>query len=101
VIQTIKKRQYTGINVLMTGCQAMTGETAGQNIDDGVLTSWSKPHSQASGLTPCHVWASRPTTALCSYRRSRDRPGEVACWNVASQVKGVRQVVNNLQVIKR
>ena len=27
---------------LMTGCQAMTGETAGQNIDDGTLTSYVK-----------------------------------------------------------
>ena len=27
---------------LMTGCQAMTGATMGQNIDDGTLTSYVK-----------------------------------------------------------
>src|SRR5439155_187788 len=28
--------------ILITGCQAMTGETMGQNIDDGTLTSYVK-----------------------------------------------------------
>jgi hypothetical protein len=28
--------------LLIAGCQAMTGETAGQNIDDGTLTTYVK-----------------------------------------------------------
>ena len=40
MIRTIKN--VTGALVvlfLMSGCQAMTGETMGQNLDDGALTS--------------------------------------------------------------
>ena len=37
----------------MTGCQAMTGETAGQNIDDSTLTTSVKSSlAGESGLTP-------------------------------------------------
>jgi hypothetical protein len=46
------------------GCQAMTGETMGQNIDDGVLTSSVKTQLASDRLTPCHLWESKPTMRL-------------------------------------
>ena len=103
MIQTIKKAAVTlALMFLMTGCQAMTGETAGQNIDDGVLTSSVKTQLAGERVTPCHVWESRPTTGLWSLpAKSRPASEKSRAGTVASQVKGVRQVVNNLQVIKR
>ena len=40
MVRTFKRLAATvAFLFLIAGCQAMTGETAGQNIDDGVLTS--------------------------------------------------------------
>ena len=40
MIQAFKTLAVTLVVLFfMTGCQAMTGETMGQNIDDGALTS--------------------------------------------------------------
>ena len=50
--------------LLITGCQAMTGETMGQNIDDGAITSSVKTQLRQISLSPCHVWVSKPTMGL-------------------------------------
>jgi osmotically-inducible protein OsmY len=77
----------------------MTGETIGQNIDDGVLTSSVKTQFASDRLTPCHLWGVETNnTVVCL-------TGEIETAEQSSAldrlVKGVRQVVNNVQVIKR
>ena len=87
---------------LLNGCQAMTGETAGQNIDDGTLTTYVKTAlagERVNTLTRVGVETNNGIVVLTGEvetAQERSRAG-----TVASQVKGVRQVVNNLQVIKR
>ncbi len=67
----------------------MTGETAGQNIDDGTLTTYVKTQLAGERLNTLSRVGVETAT-------EKSRAG-----TVASQVKGVKQVVNNLQVIKR
>jgi hyperosmotically inducible protein len=86
----------------MTGCQAMTGETAGQNIDDGTLTTSVKSSlagERLNTLTRVGVETNNGIVYLTGEVETaavKSRAG-----TVAGQVKGVKQVVNNLQVIKR
>jgi len=88
--------------LLMAGCQAMTGETAGQNIDDGTLTTSVKTSlagERLNTLTRVGVETNNGIVVLTGEVETvaeKSRAG-----TVASQVKGVKQVVNNLQVIKR
>ena len=86
----------------LNGCQAMTGETAGQNLDDGVLTTSVKT-SLASDklvtLTRVGVETNNGIVYLTGEVETDEQKSRVG--SVASQVKGVKQVVNNLQVIKR
>ena len=103
MIQTIKKAAVTlAIMFLMTGCQAMTGETAGQNIDDGVLTSSVKTSlagERINTLSRVGVETNNGIVVLTGEVETANERSRAA--TVAAQVKGVRQVVNNLQVIKR
>ncbi len=87
---------------LMTGCQAMTGETMGQNIDDGTLTSSVKTQlasDRLNTLSRVGVETNNSIVYLTGEVETVEQKSRVG--SVASQVKGVRQVVNNLQVIKR
>ena len=103
MIQTIKKAAVTlALMILMTGCQAMTGETAGQNIDDGVLTSSVKTSlagERVNTLSRVGVETNNGIVVLTGEVETAQEKSRAG--TVASQVKGVRQVVNNLQVIKR
>jgi hyperosmotically inducible protein len=87
---------------LIAGCQAMTGETAGQNIDDGTLTTYVKTAlagERVNTLTRVGVETNNGIVVLTGEVETateRSRAG-----TVASEVKGVKRVVNNLQVIKR
>jgi hyperosmotically inducible protein len=88
--------------LLIAGCQAMTGETAGQNMDDGTLTTYVKTAlagERVNTLTRVGVETNNGIVVLTGEvetAQERSRAG-----TVAGQVKGVRQVVNNLQVINR
>jgi len=103
VIQTIKKAAGTlAILFLMTGCQAMTGETAGQNIDDGVLTTSVKTQlagERLNTLSRVGVETNNGTVVLTGEVETAQEKARAG--TVAAQVKGVRYVTNNLQVIKR
>ena len=103
MIQTIKKAAVTlALMILMTGCQAMTGETAGQNIDDGVLTSSVKTSlagERVNTLSRVGVETNNGIVVLTGEVETANEKSRAG--TVASQVKGVRQVTNNLQVIKR
>jgi hyperosmotically inducible protein len=88
--------------VFMTGCQAMTGETAGQNIDDGTLTTSVKTSlagERINTLTRVGVETNNGIVVLTGEVETAAEKSRAG--TVASQVKGVKQVVNNLQVIKR
>jgi len=103
VIQTIKKAAVTlAIMFLMTGCQAMTGETAGQNIDDGVLTSSVKTSLAGERLnTLSRVGVETDNGIVVLTGEVETAQEKSRAGTVAAQVKGVKQVINNLQVIKR
>jgi hyperosmotically inducible periplasmic protein len=88
--------------IFMTGCQAMTGETAGQNIDDSTLTTSVKSSlagERLNTLTRVGVETNNGVVYLTGEVETAAEKSRAG--TVASQVKGVKQVVNNLQVIKR
>jgi hyperosmotically inducible protein len=85
----------------LNGCQAMTGATMGQNIDDGNLTSYVKTklaEDKLNTLTRVGVETNNGVVYLTGEVETAEQKSRVG--SLASQVKGVRQVVNNLQVIK-
>jgi len=103
MLRTLKILTVTlAVLFLLNGCQAMTGETAGQNLDDGVLTT-SVKSSLASDklvtLTRVGVETDNGIVHLTGEVETADQKARIG--SIASQVKGVKRVVNNLQVIKR
>jgi len=86
----------------MTGCQAMTGETMGQNLDDGTLTTYVKTQLASDKLvTLSRVGVETNNGVVYLTGEVETAQEKSRAGTVAAQVKGVRQVVNNLQVIKR
>jgi osmotically-inducible protein OsmY len=88
-----------GLVWLLSGCQALTGETMGQNIDDTTITTTVKTKLAAEKgitLTRVQVDTNRGVVQLTGVVDS------VADRNKAEQVArtvgGVKSVVNNLQV---
>jgi len=85
-----------------TGCQTLTGKTAGENVDDSTITASVKSKlvaDKASNLTRVDVDTNRGTVYL---NGSVDSPEMKAqAERLAWQAKGVKAVVNNLQVQKR
>ena len=85
--------------VMMSGCQAVTGETLGQNIDDTTITTTVKGKLAAekgSSLTRVGVDTNRGVVTLTGVVSSAaDR---AAAERVARSVGGVKNVVNSLQV---
>jgi hyperosmotically inducible periplasmic protein len=88
--------------IFMTGCQAMTGETAGQNIDDSTLTTSVKTSLAGERLNTLTRVGVETDNGIVYLTGEVETAAEKSrAGTVASQVKGVKQVVNNLQVIKR
>ena len=88
--------------LLITGCQALTGETMGQNIDDSTLTSYVKTklaEDKLVTLTRVGVETNNGIVYLTGEVETAEQKSRIG--SLASQVKGVKKVVNNLQVIKR
>jgi hyperosmotically inducible protein len=87
------------ILLALTGCQSMTGETAGENIDDTSITTAVKAKlaaDKAATLTQVGVETNLRTVHLTGVVASdalRQRAGDLA-----SSVKGVREVKNDIQV---
>ena len=88
--------------ILITGCQAMTGETMGQNVDDGTLTSYVKTKLASDKLVTLTRVGVETNNGVV-YLTGEVETAEQRCriGSLASEVKGVKKVVNNLQVIKR
>ena len=88
--------------LLIAGCQAMTGETAGQNIDDGTLTTYVKTALAGERLNTLSRVGVETNNGIVVLTGEVETANEKSrAGTVASQVKGVRGVTNNLQVIKR
>jgi hyperosmotically inducible protein len=86
----------------LSGCQALTGETMGQNIDDTNITATVKTKltaEKASNFTRIDVDTTRGVVHLSGVVASDADRGRAE--QIAAQVGGVRSVVNNLQVQKR
>ena len=85
----------------MTGCQALTGATLGENIDDGTLTSYVKTklaEDRLVTLTRVGVETNNGIVYLTGEVETAEQRSHIG--SLASQVKGVKRVVNNLQVRK-
>jgi hyperosmotically inducible periplasmic protein len=85
----------------LAGCQAMTGKTAGQNVDDATLTTSVKSKLAAdklSSLTRVDVDTNNGTVSLNGVVESSDQ--KARAQELASQVNGVNRVINNIQVQK-
>jgi len=79
----------------------MTGGTMGQNIDDGTLTSSVKTQlasDRLNTLSRVGVETNNSIVYLTGEVETAEQKSRVG--SLASQVKGVKRVVNNLQVIK-
>jgi osmotically-inducible protein OsmY len=86
----------------MTGCQAMTGQTVGESMDDSVITSSVKTQlatDKIATLTRVEVETNNGTVYLTGQVRTAEERSHIG--SLARQVKGVKRVVNNLQVINR
>lgn len=87
---------------LLSACQAMTGETAGQNVDDTTLTTSVKTSlatDKASSLTRIDVDTVQGVVSLNGVVASAE--DKARAEQLARGVKGVKKVVNNLQVQKK
>jgi hyperosmotically inducible periplasmic protein len=87
------------VAVLLTACQSMTGETLGENIDDTGITTAVKSKLAAekiSTVTRIDVDTNRGVVALNGTVKTAD--DRLRAEQLARQVKGVRDVVNNLRI---
>ena len=92
----------SAILLFLNGCRAAKGETMGQNLDDGALTTSVKTQLASDKLvtlTRLGVETNKGIVYLTGDVETTDQKSRVG--SVTSQVKGVKQVFNNLQVIKR
>jgi len=88
--------------VIATGCQAMTGKTAGQNVDDANLTASVKAQlvaDRASNLVRVDVDTNNGVVYLNGTVESGEQKDRAE--QLAKRVDGVKRVVNNLQVARR
>ena len=86
----------------MTGCQAMTGQTMGENIDDSYITGAVKTQLASDklvSLTRVEVEPNNGIVYLTGQVETAEQRSHIG--SLTSQVKGVKRVVNNLQVINR
>ena len=85
--------------IAMTGCQSLTGKTAGTTVDDATVTGTVKSKlvaDKATNLTRVDVDTNNGTVYL---NGTVDSPEQKAkAEQLAWQAKGVKSVVNNLQV---
>ncbi|HEY7221990.1 MAG TPA: BON domain-containing protein [Candidatus Binatia bacterium] len=83
-------------------CTSMTGETAGQYVDDSTITASVKAKlvaDKAANFTRVDVDTTNKVVALNGIVESTAQKARAE--ELASQVSGVRRVSNNLQVQAR
>ena len=85
--------------LLFGGCTALTGETAGEYVDDSTITASVKSKLAADkigSLTRIDVDTTNRVVSLTGIVESPEQRTRAA--QLASQVSGVKSVKNNLQV---
>ena len=85
--------------VSMVGCSSMTGQSAGQYVDDRTITSTVKAKlvaDKAANLTRIDVDTTNRVVYLNGIVQSREQKARAE--QIAMQVSGVREVKNNLQI---
>jgi hyperosmotically inducible periplasmic protein len=86
---------------LATGCTALTGKSAGTNIDDTTITASVKTNLAAERgmqtLTSVDVDTNRGVVSLNGVVESATAKDRAAA--IARQTNGVHKVINNLQVV--
>jgi osmotically-inducible protein OsmY len=85
----------------VAGCTSMTGQTAGQYVDDSTITSSVKAKlvaDKAANFTRIDVDTTNQVVSLNGVVESSDQ--KTRAEQLAKQVSGVRKVDNNLQVQK-
>jgi hyperosmotically inducible periplasmic protein len=90
------------ITLSLLGCAAMTGKTAGENVDDASVTAAVKSQlvmDKAANLTRVDVDTNNGIVHLNGTVESSEQKGRAE--ELARRVKGVRKVVNDLQVARR
>ena len=90
------------IALSLSGCAATTGKTAGENVDDAALTAAVKSQlvmDKAANLTRIDVDTSQGIVHLNGIVDSSQQ--KARAQELAGRVKGVRKVVNNIQVARR
>jgi hyperosmotically inducible protein len=90
------------LTLALTACQAMTGKSAGRNVDDATITASVKSKlvaDKAANLTRVDVDTNNGTVYLNGTVDSAEQKSRAE--QLAWQASGVRSVVNNLQVQKK
>jgi hyperosmotically inducible periplasmic protein len=88
--------------LVVSGCTSMTGQTAGQYIDDTTITTEVKAKltaEKAANLTRIDVDTSNQVVTLNGIVESADQKARAE--QLARQVGGVKSVKNNIQIQKR
>lgn len=86
----------------VAGCASMTGQTAGQYVDDTTITASVKAKltgDKAANFTRIDVDTTNRVVSLNGVVESADQ--KTRAEQLAMQVGGVQRVTNNLQVQKR
>jgi len=87
------------VMMLLAACQSTTGKTFGESIDDAGITTAVKAKLAAekvSTLTRIDVDTNQGVVALNGTVKTVE--DKVRAEQIARQVKGVRDVVNNLRI---
>jgi hyperosmotically inducible protein len=90
------------ISLTLSACQSMTGKSAGANVDDATITASVKSKLVAdkpANLTRVDVDTNNGTVYLNGTVETPDQ--KTRAEQLAWQAKGVKSVVNNLQVQKK
>jgi hyperosmotically inducible protein len=90
------------IMAVVSGCRAMTGRSAGENVDDASVTAAVKSRlvaDRAANLTRVDVDTTSGTVYLTGTVETPEQKARAE--QVAWRAKGVKAVVNNLQVQKQ
>ncbi|HEV8243630.1 MAG TPA: BON domain-containing protein [Nitrospirales bacterium] len=87
------------VQFFLAGCQSLTGETAGENIDDSVLTTEIKTRLAQEKLinsTRVGVKTERGVVYLTGAVPTPEERNRVV--QITKSVRGVREVVNGLEI---
>jgi hyperosmotically inducible periplasmic protein len=87
------------VSFVLSGCQALTGRTAGRNLDDLTITTSVKARLVAdkiSNFTRIDVDTVNAVVSLTGLVESEEEKRRAE--DIASLVDGVEKIINNLQV---